>query len=335
VAVKIRPMPKFEPRIVVIGGGTGSFALLKELKNYTSSLTALVNMADDGGSTGVLRDELGVLPPGDIRQCLVALSEAPEELRELFNFRFPRGTFKGHSFGNIFLSAVEKMVDNFEDAVRLASEVLRIKGQVLPITLDNCRLVLRHGDQEVIGQYNIVNTKLPTKARPQIYFEKLANITPKAALAIKTSDLIVIAPGNLYASLAPSLLVEGVAATLRQSKATKVFVCNLVNKPNHTVGFKVGDYAKEIERFISKGTLDYVLYNTDLPSKELLDKYALDQEFPVGIDSKETKAASYKMIGGNFLSHSHETRNENDSFIKRSLIRHDGQAVAKALLELI
>src|SRR5579859_473717 len=123
------------PRIVVIGGGTGSFGVLSALKAHSKHITALVNMADNGGSSGVLRDELGVLPPGDVRQCLVALSTAPEELRSLFNYRFPEGTLAGHSFGNLFLSAVERMTNNFEEGVRIASDVLRIKGRVLPITL--------------------------------------------------------------------------------------------------------------------------------------------------------------------------------------------------------
>src|SRR5665213_528832 len=140
-------MSKSQPRIVVIGGGTGSFTLLSALKQHTPNLTALVTMADNGGSTGVLRDELGVLPPGDIRQCLVALSTAPEELRELFNYRFPEGTFEGHSFGNLFLSAVERMTSDFNHAVRMAGDVLRIRGRVLPMTLQNCNLVL-HSNKE-------------------------------------------------------------------------------------------------------------------------------------------------------------------------------------------
>ncbi len=134
-----------DPKITLIGGGTGSYTLLQSLKSLTPNITALVNMADDGGSTGVLRDELGVLPPGDVRQCLVALSDAPQELRDLFNFRFSGGSLDGHSFGNIFLSAVEKMTDNFEDSVRIAGDVLRIAGRVLPMTLDNCQLVMSKG----------------------------------------------------------------------------------------------------------------------------------------------------------------------------------------------
>ena len=168
-------MNKHEPKIVVIGGGTGSFTLLSALKNHTKNLTALVNMADDGGSTGVLRDELGVLPPGDVRQCLVALSDAPEEVRELFNFRFPRGTFRGHSFGNLFLSAVEKMnKGDFNAAIHLAGDVLRITGRVLPITLDKCELICQLGKKKIKGQRRIDLTNFPPGTRPNLSFKKPA-----------------------------------------------------------------------------------------------------------------------------------------------------------------
>lgn len=321
------------PRIVVIGGGTGSFTLLQTLKHLTPDITALVNMADDGGSTGLLRDELGVLPPGDVRQCLVALSAAPQEMRELFNFRFAEGSFAGHSFGNIFLSAVEKMTDNFEDAVRMASDVLRITGEVVPITLENCQLILQLGEKQVVGEYEISETRL--ESRPELSLKPHASINPIAKARIKNADLIVIAPGNLYGSLAPALLVEGVAKALKSTRATVVFVCNLVNKQTHTAGYAVHDYAEEIERFVGKGVLDYVLYNTDIPSKNLLKRYALDREFPVEIDAVALSKANYKAIGGDFLSHARHTRNKNDRFIRRSLIRHDSAAVAKALQKLI
>ena len=327
---------KSEPDIVVIGGGTGSFTLLSALKNHTSNITALVNMADDGGSTGVLIDELGVLPPGDIRQCLVALSSAPEEVRELFNFRFPRGSFRGHSFGNLFLSAVEKMNNgNFNEAVRLAGDVLRISGRVVPITLDKCELVCTYGKKKVKGQHKIDNSTLPPGTRPELGFKKPAHINPEALAAIKKADLVVIAPGSLYGSLAPALVVDGVGKALQNAKAKVVYVCNLVNKPNHTFEFAVHDYADEIERFAGRGTLEYVLFNVDTPSPQVLRRYALDREYPVIIDEGALHKATYKAVAGKFLSHEHHKRNRNDSFIKRSLIRHDGEAVADTLIKLL
>lgn len=322
------------PQVVLIGGGTGSYTLLQALKAQPIALTALVNMADDGGSTGVLRDELGVLPPGDIRQCLVALSNAPQEVRDLFTFRFPTGSFQGHSFGNIFLSAVETMTSNFEDAIRMAGDVLSIKGRVLPITLDNCKLSMATNEGIVHGQRAIELTSLPPHSHPEMTFDEAAAITPDAQQAIADADLIVIAPGNLYASLAPALIVDGVAEALMASDAQKVFVCNLVNKPNHTADFSVHEYARELERLTAPGMLSAILYNTNVPDGELLTKYALDQEYPVRIDGAE-QGQHYMAIGGNYLSTAPIARNPNDSFITRSLIRHDAEAVTAALMQLL
>lgn len=328
-------MPQTRPKVVVIGGGTGSFTLLSALKQHNLDLTALVNMADNGGSSGLLRDELGVLPPGDIRQCLVALSTAPEELRELFNYRFPEGTFGGHSFGNLFLSAVESMTSDFNDAVRIAGDVLRIQGRVLPITTKSCNLVLKVGKNKVIGEYEIANSNYDLRERPQLSLTPKATITDEAKTAILDADLVVIAPGNLYGSLAPALLVDGVGQALSESKAKVVFVCNLVNKPNHTLGFKVTDYAEEVERFAGAEILDYVFYNTDKPEPELLEKYALDNEFPVVTDKSQFKTAHYQAVGGKFLSRNMKARDNNDKFIKRSLIRHDIETIAKSIIKLL
>lgn len=324
------------PNIVVIGGGTGSFALLKGLKSHTNNITALVNMADDGGSTGVLRDELGVLPPGDVRQCLVALSQSSDALRELFNFRFPKdSTFAGHSFGNLFLSAVEMQSRNFGDAVELASEVLNIKGRVLPITLKNCRLSMRIGDQIVKGQHAIDIAKFDgKKSRPDLWLEPSIAANPAAVEAINNADLVVIAPGNLYASLAPTLLVEGVKEALNKTQAPVVYVCNLVNKPTQTKNFAVHDYVDELERFLGQDVVDMVLYNVDRPSKLLLKKYAIEGEYPVKIDDSALIRASYRSIGGNFLSRKPSKRNANEIFLYRSLMRHDGEAIAQALMKM-
>ena len=328
-------MPQNRPKVVVIGGGTGSFTLLSALKQHDVELTALVNMADNGGSSGLLRDELGVLPPGDIRQCLVALSTAPQELRELFNYRFPEGTLSGHSFGNLFLSAVESMTSNFNDAVRIAGDVLRIRGQVLPITLKNCNLVMKVGNKNIVGEYKIAYSNFELDERPQLFLRPKAVITEEAKSAILYADLVVIAPGNLYGSLAPALLVDGVGQALKDTQAKVMFVCNLVNKPNHTRDFTVSDYAAEVERFAGFKVLDYMLYNTDKPESKLLAKYALDEEFPVIIDKPKLKVAHYQAIGGKFLSRSMVVRDKNDKLIKRSLIRHDIDTIANSIMKLI
>lgn len=325
-------MNRIGPKIVVIGGGTGSFTLLSELKHLTSRITALVNMTDNGGSTGILRDQFGVLPPGDVRQCLIALSQSSQSLRELFNYRFPAGTeLAGHSFGNLFLTAVEMMSSDFGEAVKLASEVLTIKGKVVPITLTNCHLTAKIGKRRIKGEYAIATTEFNTK-KAQFFLEPKAFINPEATKAIANADLIVIAPGNLYGSLVPALLTEGVPKALQSAKCPIVYVCNLVNKPIHTKHFAVHDYLEELERFVGTGTIGYVLYNADLPSDKLLAAYALDGEYPVPIDYD--KLNTVKLIKGNFLQHTAAERNTNDSFILRSLIRHDAKAIAKKIMEL-
>ncbi len=324
------------PKVVVIGGGTGSFALLSDLKNFPCEITSLVNMADDGGSTGVLRDELGVLPPGDVRQCLVALSESRESMRELFNYRFSDGTFKGHSFGNLFLSAVEKMTDNFDAAVELASEVLKIKGKVVPVTMDNCKLMLdRLGQEPLAGQYQIEVSDFDGRSKPHIYFENPATLNPHAAKAIAEADLVVIAPGNLYISLVPSLIVQGMSQALADCSAKVVYVANLVNKPQHTHSFAFQDYVEEMERFVGAPVIDYVLFNQDTPDTETLKTYALDGEFPIPSDPARLHGLHYQVIPGNFLSRKIHARNPNNSFIVRSLIRHDGEAVSRAIFEIL
>jgi uncharacterized cofD-like protein len=322
---------KSPKKLVVIGGGTGSFALLSELKHYFSDITALVNMVDDGGSTGVLRDELGVLPPGDVRQCLVALSDAPEKLRRLFNFRFAQGTFAGHSFGNIFLSAVERMTDSFDEAVTMTSDILKIHGRVLPMTIDNCQLQMKIGDKVISGESAVGNTTIPAHTKPDLYIKPPASMTPLAREALQAADMIVIAPGNLYCSLVPSLLVDGVSECLIAATAELVYVANLVNKPNHTQDFSVIDYVEELERFIGENRINTVLYNNDTPDERLMKRYALDGEYPIKTNKRNLSNRHFVAIGGSFLQKGKIEQNSNDTRVPRSYIRHDGLAVAKAL----
>jgi uncharacterized cofD-like protein len=323
-------------RIAVIGGGTGSFTLLRSLKNYTNHITALVNMADDGGSTGVLRDELGVLPPGDVRQCLVALAES-ERTRDLFNYRFEEGTFSGHAFGNIFMAALEKMTGNFAEAVEEASRVLNIVGRVEPITLDPVTLVLEKQNGEVIkGEFQIGHLDFGGVTHPNVHLEPAPRLNPAAAQAIAKADIVVIAPGNLYGSLAPALVVPGISEALKNSKAKKVYVCNLVTKPGQTDGFTVSEFATEIER-LGDFKLDYVLYNTERPSGDLIARYAKDGELPVEYDKVTLKKQHYKAEGGKFLSNEFVAHNSGSSdpiAATRTLIRHDSDSIARALMKL-
>lgn len=333
--------PKPHPSIVVIGGGTGSFAVLQGMKLLTSDITALVNMLDDGGSTGVLRDELGVLPPGDLRQCLVALSDAPQELRQLFNYRFEgSGSFAGHSFGNLFLSAVESMHNDVTEAIRLASEVLRITGRVVPITVQDARLILTASDgTQVHGQHRIdILDMTPEQRRPVMSTDPEVEITPAAAEAIARADLVVLAPGDLYTSLGASLAVKGVGEALRDTKAKVMYLCNLVVKPGHTDGLDVSDHAAEIERLAGGPILDYVYYNTAQPIETLVKRYALEGEDLVVADDAKLAAAPYKAVGKPMLapmSGAHVAPRHDRFQVMRSFIRHDANAVAHALKELV
>lgn len=325
-------------RSVVIGGGTGSFSVLSGLKLHVSDIAALVNMADDGGSTGVLRDELDVLATGDVRQCLVALSEAPEELRNLFNFRFGEGPLAGHSFGNLFLSAVEKMNNDFGSAVRMAGDVLRIKGEVLPITLDNVRMTATWQDGTVVkgqDQMNITHFVVE-KGLPDLHLEPGGSINPSADRAIRQADIIVVAPGDIYTSLGPLLIVDGVADALAMTKAKIVYVCNLMAKPGHTSGFTVADHAAEIERFAGGPILDYVLYNTGIPDAQMFETYARQGEALVEADAKELVDAHYESYGRPLVAPKATTANREDALAgQRSFIRHDPVVLAEAILELL
>lgn len=321
-------------KIVVIGGGTGSFTLLQGLKNYTNTITALVNMADDGGSTGKLRDELGVLPPGDVRQCLVALSASPK-VRDLFNYRFEGGSMDGHAFGNLFLTALEKMTGNFAEAVELAGEVLKISGRVEPITLSNVTLCAEGvNGKPVKGQYTIAHAQVTN--RPKVWLEPAAEANPTAVEAIMNADMVVIAPGNLYGSLAPALAIEGVQKALKKTKATCVYVANLVTKPGPTDGFSVKDFADEIERLAGSKFLDYVVFNTDMPSSQLLERYAHDGEYAVNFDLAELKRQHYKFRAVPILARSTwEGAQKSDPLAAtRSFIRHDSDAVARQLMRI-
>ncbi len=329
-------MERIGAKIAVIGGGTGSFTLLQNLKHYTTHISALVNMADDGGSTGMLRDELGALPPGDVRQCLVALSES-EKVRDLFTYRFEEGSMKGHALGNLFLSGLEKMTGNFAEAVETAGEVLNIVGEVHPITLDPVTLVWEKADgSRVRGEFQIGDMDFEGEHYPNLMLEPQSSVNPAARQAIMDADIVVIAPGNLYTSLAPALIVPGVSDALRQTTAKKVYVCNLVTKPGQTDGFKVHDFAAEVER-LGNFNLDYVLFNNQPPRAELLEKYARDGEYAVEWDKETLKKQHYHYRGGKFISDEMTATNQSSAdpiAAVRSYIRHDSDAVARQLMRI-
>jgi len=313
--------------IVTIGGGTGQYALLTGLKKYPVRLTAIVSMADDGGSTGILRDELGVLPPGDVRQCLVALSEADVLMRDLFTYRFDKGGLRGHSFGNIFLSTLEKLTGSFEEAVLESSRILAVRGKVIPVSVGGMTLVCGK-DGELRGEHAISRAALNDSGTLKLEPEAYAN--PRAVEAIEGADAIIIGPGDLYCSIIPNLLVRGVADAIKRSKAILVYNCNLMTKRGHTDGFSVSDYVREIENRIGEGRINFVTWNESAPNPTLLQKYAREGQ-PVG-PIKTGEMTKFKLIGADLVSLRVPVQNPGD-VIERTLIRHDSDVLANILIE--
>ena len=328
-------MRKQKRNVVTIGGGTGSFVVLSGLKNYEIDLNAIVTMMDSGGSTGKLRDQLGVLPPGDLRQALVALSEASDIWRKLFTYRFEAGDLKGHNFGNIFLSAIEKITDSNQEAIDRAADILQTSGRVIPITFDKCTLCAEYEDGSVIeGESNIdENEKAGIRIR-NIFLKPPANINLEAKRALERANALIFGPGDLYTSIIPNLLVSGVQETLRYVKAKKVFVVNLMTKVGQTEGFKVSDFINEIEKYLGEGSLSYVVVNSKKPSDDLINRYKeVDKVLPVEDDVGGTYRRA-KIIRANILSDYAYDKSSSDD-LKRSLIRHDPDKLAKVLYRII
>lgn len=315
-------------RVVVIGGGTGNFAVLRGLKKFPLELSAIVSMADDGGSTGILRDELGVLPPGDVRQCLVALSNSSGLMRSLVNYRFENGGLGGHSFGNLLLSALEKVTGSFEKAVEEMGRILFIKGKVIPVTTHQVRLKMILNNRKVLeGEKEIYLSQEIDQGYKSIYLEPYPEANPHALEEIKNADFIVIGPGGLHTSLIPNLLVEGVSDALLQSKAKKIFVVNLMNRKGQTTGFKVSHYMSEIIQFIGDDIFDSILVNNQSPPEELLDVYA-EEGTLVENDIDDSRVVLAPLLGD-------LQEGPKLDLIKRNLIRHDSNKLAAELVKIV
>jgi uncharacterized cofD-like protein len=320
-------------KIVTIGGGTGSYTVLSGLKKYDLDITAVVSMADDGGSTGRLRDELGVLPPGDIRQCLVALSKETQALRDLFNYRFEAGQLKGHSLGNIFLSASEKMTGSFSSGLRMVEKVLNIKGRVLPVTNDNTNLYIKLKNGEILKSQNEINhnNKIQKIGIKNIYLEPQAKPNREAIKKIKEADIIIIGPGNHYCSVIPNLIVEGIPEAIYKSQAKVIYICNLVNKKGHTENFQLTDYVNQINSFFPAPRIDKVLFNTQKPAEEIKNKYEFYGEDLVKFKSKAN--LDYQVREADILSNIKPNYSQADSISElRSFIRHDPDKLAREIL---
>jgi len=251
------------PRIVAMGGGTGLSALLRGLKVYTGNLSAIVTVADDGGSSGRLREQYRILPPGDFRQCLTALAETEPLMTELFQHRFSQGSLDGHAFGNLFIMAMAEITGNFEHALRESGKVLAVRGQILPSTLHDVTLCAELvGGAQAVGESRI---PLSGAAIKHVYLEpRHVMLNPEAEQAILGADLITIGPGSLYTSILPNLLVEGTISTLKLAKAPKVYICNVATQRGETEGFSVSDHLRVLEEHVGGGVFDYVIVNSNL-----------------------------------------------------------------------
>ena len=322
-----------EPKIVVIGGGTGTYTVLQGLKKFTPNLVAVVTMMDSGGSSGRLRDEFGTLPPGDVRQALVALSADTSTMRTLFDYRYDKGGgLEGHSFGNLFLTALSETTGSMGKAIAETSRILNIKGKVLPITTTDTTLVAELEDGTLVkGESEIDEPKHDGKLRiKNIRLEPVAVANPEALVEMKNADAIIIGPGDLYTSLIPNLLVEGVASAIRTSKAKKIYIMNLMTKYGQTYGFTAKDFVGEMLKYLGKDCLDYVLINTEPLPTDILKRYEQEQGEPVKDDLEDN---NYKVMRADFLASSGVRKQEGD-VSRRSLIRHDSAKLAKAILEL-
>lgn len=322
-------------RIVVIGGGTGTYTALLGLKKYTPNLTAIVSMSDSGGSARKERDEFGMLPVSDVRKALVALADENDGgglLRELFNYRFSEGVgISGSTFGNLFLVALSNVLGSQEEAIKKASTILKIRGRVLPVTLQNTHLVATYEDgKTLVGEHEIDEKGNPGKRVVELSLLPQARALPAALRAIREADAIIVGPGDIYTSLLPPLLVRGVAEAIRRSKVKKIFVVNLMSKYDQTYRFTALDHLKEIEKYLGGKTFDYVVINSKPIPKKMLARYTRAKDHPVKDDLRN---GSYKVIRGSLLSTVIPKKQKGDT-LPRSFIRHDPERLARAIMKI-
>lgn len=311
------------PHIVAIGGGTGLSTMLRGLKHYTGNITAIVTVTDNGGSSGRIREELGILPPGDIRNTLIAMADTEPLMEKLFQYRFSWGEgLKGHSFGNLFLAAMADITGDFEKSIQEFSKVLAVRGKVIPSTLKTVQLRARYTDgSEVEGEASIPQ---PGRVIDRVYLSpEHATALPDALEAIASADLIVLGPGSLFTSVIPNLLVDPIVAALEKAKAPRVYVCNVMTQPGETDGFTVGDHVEALLKHAgNRPIIDVVLVNSAPISKEQADKYAREQAYPVKVDRARLEEMGLKVIVGDLIDHS-------------DLVRHHSMRLAEALLGIL
>lgn len=310
-------------RIVSLGGGTGLSTVLSGLKKYTRHLTGIVTVTDEGGSSGTLRDELRVLPPGDIRNCLVALADEEKLLSKLFQYRFlGTGGLRGHSFGNLFLTAMADLMHGFDRGIAEASKVLAIRGRVLPITLEKVRLRAEFDKGKVVyGETKISRTK-----RKIIRISLIPIVRPRPGpdviRSIAEADIITLGPGSLFTSIIPNLLVQGVSEAIAYSSATAIYICNIMTQPWETYGFTASGHYQALENIIGKDVIDYVFINSGIIPEKTKRRYEKKHSFPVRDDFKQGRKKFLKIKRCNFVQYDR-------------VVRHDPDKLARAMLSVV
>jgi len=313
--------PQKGPKVVIIGGGTGLGTILRGLKEVTSNLTAIVTVADDGGSSGRLRREFNILPPGDIRNCIIALADLEPLMEQLLQYRF-RGAsdLSGHNFGNLFLTAMTGITGDFEQAIKATSKVLAVRGQVLPATLEHVVLKARLTDGSVVsGESAITRAGAPIR---EVFIDPPESRPVEEALtAINEAEVIILGPGSLYTSIIPNLLVKELAEAIRKSSATKIYICNAMTQTGETDGFTASDHIRAIIKHAGKNLIDLAVINTETIPPDIMERYAEEGACPVEADFEKVKELGINPLGMEVI-------------VKSSVIRHDALKLA-ALIEEI
>ena len=314
------------PKVVVIGGGTGLSTMLRGLKLYTNNITAIVTVGDDGGGSGKLRADLGMLPPGDIRNCILALADTEPIMEDLLQYRFKEGSLKGQNFGNLFLAAMAGISDNFEDAVQKMSSVLAVTGKVLPVTLDDMKLIAELENGSVVEGESIIPEEV-IKQKSKI---KQLRIDPERAkplmdalIAIKEADAIVMGPGSLYTSIIPNLLVEDIVEGINKSDAIKIYISNVMTQPGETDDFAVSDHIKTLMKYSGKNSIQYVIANNGTIPKDIEERYLSEGSKLVKLDYENIEDLNVKVVETDLVK------------ITKGYVKHDSENLAQVLMTTI
>ena len=315
-----------ETKVVVIGGGTGLSTMLRGLKQYTSHITAIVTVGDDGGGSGKLREDLGMLPPGDIRNCILALADTEPLMEDLLQYRFTEGSLKGQCFGNLFLAAMAGISENFEDAVQKMSSVLAVKGKVLPVTLDDMKLIAELENGEIIeGESKIPSEVIVRNTRIKKIAIKPIDAKPleEAIKAINNADVIIMGPGSLYTSIIPSLLVKGIPEAICKSPAKKVYISNVMTQPGETDGFKVSNHLKVLMDYGVAENIDYVIANNGIIPPDIKEKYAKENAELVVLDYENISNLNVNVIEADLIK------------ITKRYVKHNAEKLAELIMKNI